>query len=246
MMPSDPKYFPAGNRIGELSRRLRQLERSHRPLSRAKVTTGCRALDRLLPGRGLVRGSLVEWLGDGPGSGAGTLALVAAREACRSGGLLIVVDRDGTFYPPAAAVWGTDLQNTMVVRPENDKDECWSLDQALRCRHVAAVVAWPSRLDAHTFRRLQLAAEDGGCLGLFVRPQAVRGDPSWADLQLSVSPQASQAGWRLVVQLLRCRGRFGKSEIELEINDRTGEIHEAHSGNPASQLARPEASEHSA
>jgi hypothetical protein len=38
------------------------------------------------------------------------------------------------------------------------------------------------------FRRLQLAAETGGTLGLLVRPAQARDEPSWADLRLLVEP----------------------------------------------------------
>ena len=237
--------------ISELKHLVRRAEHAGQPSKKTRVTTGCQSLDQLLPDRALVRGSLVEWLASGPGggglgSGASVLALMAAREACREGGALVVVDRDGTFYPPAAAAWQIDLQSTMVVRPESDKDEHWALDQALRCEHAAAVVAWPRRIDSRTFRRLQLAAKASGSIGLLVRPQAARCEPSWADVRLLVSPKASLEGWRLDVQLLKCRGGFGRGEIELEINDETGEIHEAYPGHLASQLAHSTANEHSA
>jgi len=213
---------------------------------RSNVLTGCPAFDRLLGGAGFERGSLVEWLGEGVGNGASVLALVVAREACQEGGVLIVVDRCRTFYPPAAGAWRVDLNNTIVVRPQTDKDEQWVLDQSLRCEHVAAVLAWPERLDSRTFRRLELAAEASGCLGLLIRPFEVASKSSWADVRLHVSPQASQAGWCLRVQLLRRRGGFGEGEVALEINDRTGEIHESHSGSLASRMAHPAASERSA
>ena len=55
----------------------------------------------------------------GSGNGAATLGLLSAREACREGGVLVVVDRSQTFYPPAAAAWGIDLERLIVVSPED-------------------------------------------------------------------------------------------------------------------------------
>lgn len=268
-MPLARKNAATDETVQRMNRLLQQLDHSGKRSGRERIGSGCPPLDRLLPQRGFARGSLVEWLSDGPGSGASTLALVAAREACREGGVLVVVDRQGTFYPPAAAAWRIDLQSMIVVRPQNDKDEQWTLDQALRCDHVAAVMAWPQRLDGLTFRRLQLAAETSGSLGLLVRPSAARREPSWANVRLLVSPRREKgvgprlprtgpkgashkwgptpfSRWRLRVQLLRCRGRFGDNTTELEIDHQTGEIHETHPGNLASQLVRPAASEHSA
>ena len=261
LLAMDMSKNHGNRRVGEAVRQLSDLlaraEQSGQPAvdwqsnnqsesADRSVTSGCGAIDRLLQRNGFLRGSLVEWLGSGAGCGASLLALVAARQACADGGSLVVIDSDRTFYPPTAAVWGIDLQRTIVVRPENNKDAQWALDQALQCEHVAAVLAWPRKLDSYTFRRLQLAAESSGCLGLLVRPLVIRKEPSWADVRLSVAPIMNHGkGWRQRVQLLRCRGRFGTGEIEIEISN-TGEIHETHSGNLAPQLADATSAEQTA
>ncbi len=72
--------------LERLTAEVRRIEGLHHRTSDETVTTGCPALDRLLPGAGLRRGTLVEWLAAGAGSGAATLAWIAAREACRAGG----------------------------------------------------------------------------------------------------------------------------------------------------------------
>src|SRR5262245_31358597 len=89
-----------GRLVTELRERLKQLESCRRPAGETSVSTGCEALDRLLPAGGIGRGGLVEWLAN-EGSGAGWLALAAARALCRGHGPLVVIDGCGTFYPPA-------------------------------------------------------------------------------------------------------------------------------------------------
>ena len=197
-------------------------------------------LDQALPARGIERGSLVEWLGAGSGSGATSLALIAAREAQRDGGTVVVVDRSATFYPVAAAGWGLSLASMILLRPASDRDAEWALDQALRCAHVAAAIAWPQRLDGRAFRRLQLAAEESGAVGLLIRPLAAQREPSWADVRLAVRPRASPASRRLSVELVRARGRlaFQGRTIELEIDESTGDVHEPRSGDLAAEMAR--------
>src|SRR2546423_4680121 len=107
-----------------------RLQQAELPADEAPCcSSGCPALDRLLPRGGFRRGSLVEWCAAVRGSGAGTLALLAARQACHAGGMLLVLDRRGEFYPPAAAVWGLDLNNLLIVRPREKGDELWALDQ---------------------------------------------------------------------------------------------------------------------
>ncbi|MGE0609082.1 MAG: ImuA family protein [Pirellulales bacterium] len=193
----------------------------HDPL---QFGSGCLPLDELLPGGGVRRGTLVEWLSPAAGGGAATLALLIAREACRAGGVLAVVDRRGEFYPPSAARWGIDLSRALFVRPARAADDDWAFDQALRCRGVRAVLGWPQRLDDRTFRRWQLAALAGGSVGLLLRPDSAAASPSWAEVRLLVQPLAG--GLRRVnVELLRCRGGASRGNVELEIDDETCVVH---------------------
>jgi len=202
----------------------------------AVVPSGCQALDRLLPDRGFRRGTLVEWLAAGEGSGRETLALGTAREACREGGAVVLLDQAGQFYPPAAIRLGIPLEQMIVVRARGEADNAWALDQSLRCPAVAAAVAWPEKLDGHAFRRLQLAVEQGGGLGLLMRPQRARHEPSWAEVRLWIEPLSSaapRAGRRLKIQVLRSRDRLGGGSVEVEID------HETHLVHPARPLAHP-------
>jgi hypothetical protein len=115
-------------------------------------------------------------------------------------------------------------------------DNLWALDQALRCPGVAAALAWPEKLDGRTFRRLQLAAEQGGGLGLLVRPERVRHEPSWAEVRLVVEPLpavAPHAPRRLKVELLRSRGGANGGSVEVELDNETHPLH------LASRLAPP-------
>lgn len=241
----NPKPVPGviqGPSPGQLVQTLRQqiaaIEGARRQSHNISVPSGCGALDRLLPGRGFRQGTLVEWLAPEGAGGAGTLAVYAARQACREGGALVVLDRAREFYPPAAARMGIQLEKMIVVQTPTEADNTWALDQALRCSAVAAVLAWPEKLDTRTFRRLQLAAEQGRGLGLLVRPKTARYEPSWADVRLLIEPlpaATSHAGRRLRIQVLRSRGTISGGSVELEINDETHTVH------LAGQLADPTA-----
>jgi hypothetical protein len=201
------------------------------------LASGCPGLDRLLPGGGYEPGSLVEWFGSGSGGAAGSLAMFSAIPAMREGKALVVIDWNSHFYPPAAAALGIDLKRLIVVRPQSREDGWWSLDQALRCTAVGAVwSALPDEMDDRVARRLQLAAEAGGSLGLFVRNMRTRNQPSWADVQwqvrtsshsifstLTQTPLSANYSGRCVqVDLIRCRsgaghGGYRRQSIWLEL-----------------------------
>jgi protein ImuA len=222
------------------------------------ISSGCQALDRLLPGGGLPRGALIECLEDEAGAGgAGMVGLILARQAAAEGGALVILDSRHSFYPPAAAVLGIDLDKLLVVRASQARDQFWALDQCLRCPAVAAVWAPLEQLSPRDFRRLQLAAECGGGLGVLVRGSVARQQPSWSALQLWIHPQAwrtedLRTGRRLRVELARCRQARSGGTIELEMDEVTGVMqavsypHEAYPLHPTAELAHTAAGHRSA
>ncbi len=169
---------------------------------------------------------IVEWVREGAGSGAARLALPMAIEALQRGGALVVIDDRREFYPPAALRLGLDLDRTIVVRPRNRQETIWTFEQALRCLGVAVTLGWIDALPDRVFRRLQLAAEHGTGLGLFMRPAEARREPTWADIRWAVQslPGNVSSGRRLRVELLHCRGGTGGGALQLEISDETGAV----------------------
>ena len=185
--------------IQQLTRQLRRYERTLQPTADENrvLSTGIAALDALLPDGGISRGTLMEWLSEKAGGGAGTLAFTVAAQLMGTEGACVVIDPAATFYPPAIGRLANDLQRMIVVHPANGSDALWALEQSLRCRGVVAVVcrlghAFERQLHNHAYRRLQLAAETGGAVGLLLRPARYRVHPTWADVRLLVEPLPSE------------------------------------------------------
>ena len=236
--------------IEQLQQRIRSLEKGKRIHETEVVSTGCTAFDRMLPEKGLARGTIIEWLSTGQGSGAKTLAMLAARQASAAyaisesmqtideqapQGAVVIVDPYHQFYPPAFKAIGIDLKNTIVLRPQSRADRDWAIQQCLACPSVAAVVATVDHLDELAFRRFQLSAEESGCIGLFHRPASVYGKPSWSEIQIAVRSQPTSAGpaklfrpqRSLQIELLRCRGGVAGAKLNLEIEETTGTLRKA-------------------
>lgn len=220
-----------------LRRRVRALEADCRTLG-CIVSTGCDAFDNFLGTGGFERGSLVEWIGM-PGSGAATLALMTAQEACGKDRLLVVLDGTGQFYPPAVHALGIDLCRTLVIQPRNTADYHWSLIQILRSPDVATVMCWPNKLQERMLRRLQLAAEHGQTLGLLVRPVRAAHEPTWARVRLLVEAQSSpntSRRWRVTNLSSQT---LPNETIELEMDDESGKLQPARPVRMAPSLATP-------
>lgn len=231
--PADPLA-----RVDQLRRLVRRMEGRGATLDDPEPTVfsaGGPALDALLPHGGLRPGTLVEWVCDARRAGANLLAMIAAasvlgHESSANRPLVVVdglADTLGdtganasreSFYPPAAISLGIAADSMMIIRKQRGHtrgDLIWAIDQSLRSGAVAAVYAeigdWLDPADA---RRLQLAAEAGGAVGLFVRPMGSRSTAtgstatraSFADVRWIVSALPGHGGRRLQVELDRCRG----------------------------------------
>jgi protein ImuA len=216
--------------LQNLTQRIREIEAgtaAHRSsVGQALLPAGQTGVSAPLPEALLSAGTLTELISAADGAGAMTLALIAARRACGECQALVVVDGQRSFYPPAAARLGVDLQHTLVVRPRTQQDLWGALELALRSTAVGAVLGWCDRLPALACRRLQLAAETGGAVGLLLRPHAALRTPSFAALRLSVVPLPSADGSRrLQVEVLHRRGGKSGQVVMLEIDDETGHVH---------------------
>ncbi|HTN74525.1 MAG TPA: hypothetical protein VL096_04735 [Pirellulaceae bacterium] len=232
---------PNAGQLIELREQLVALEQQRPTRDDALLSTGCAALDRLFPDNGLRRGTVLEWLSPGPGSGVSWLALAAVRAALVAGGLLVLCDREAAFHPWALQALGIDTTRVVLVRAKDAADHRWAIDQALRSPAVAAVWARLSRLDAKTSRRFQLAAEQGGVIGVLVRPATARGCPTWADVQLGVTPlpDGPERAWRVESARSRDSGESVTTEIAWE--ETTGTLHPLnrhHETHPLSLVTR--------
>ena len=115
--------------------------------------------------------------------------------------------------------------------PADVAGRIWAIDLALRSGAVAAVVADGSGLDMAATRRLQLAAEAGGAMGLLARPPNELGQLSAAATRWLVRASPSRTTspmWE--VQLLRWKGELARSHaltggsIMVEWNGATGTV----------------------
>ena len=216
---------PAGSRpgldqpalIAALRARVSRLEGGGRLTQDVGAIPLCDGMG--LPGGGLARASLHEILATEPGCGAAFAAVVLAR----SGGTVVWIagSSDGlTAWPPGLARFGLLPANLILVRADGWSDALWAMEETLRCPAVSGAllaVDWQAKpaataLDLTASRRLQLAAEAGGGIGLLLRPAMLNPPPSAAVSRWRIAPlQAAGPGhdmgdpcWQL--ELLRLRG----------------------------------------
>ena len=149
-------------------------------------TTTLDALDVLAGPKAFARGAVHEILCEKGQSPAMFFATVLARAACGER-QIVWSDPQRQLYPPAIAAAGIPLSRLLILWPRNEKDELWALTECLRCSGVGVALACPKFLSTIEARRLQLAAERGGGVGILLRPNSAKCTPYAAATRWLVS-----------------------------------------------------------
>src|SRR5580700_1710479 len=218
------------------------MELRNQPTANAKIVAAVvrsviKAIDRHLPEGGLALGALHEVAGGGNGAidGAASALFTAGIAARTRGRVLWCVARQDLFAP-AIAQAGLLPDRVIYVEAGDEKSLLACFEEGLRHGALGAVVAEVARLSMTASRRLQLAAEGSGAIGIAVRrwrrqsDAADFGQPTASVTRWRVSalpstplpvPGVGRARWQL--ELIRCRA--GESaDFEVEACDAQGRL----------------------
>jgi protein ImuA len=185
--------------------------------------TGVEALDELAPGGALAGGAVHEVLWKRSAPCPTTFALLLARAGQQAGGAIAWSDPARELYLPALAAAGIDLRRLLLLRCQSRLEQLWALAECMACRGIGATVANVNRLSQVEARRLQLAAERGGGVGILLRPWAPGNTaPYAAATRWLVQPAPGDEGsQRWQIQLLHGHGGRTGQVLLLEINRET-------------------------
>jgi len=180
--------------VEELRERIAHLEGSAR--RRAVILPfGVPEIDSALPGGGLAFGALHEFAGGGTDTvnGAAAALMVAGIAARTKGKILWCLTRPDLFFP---AISQAGLHPDRVIFCEGDKEEevLASMEEGLSFGGFGAVVGELVRLPMTASRRLHLAAEKTGTMGLALRRWRRQAEASDYG-----QPTASTSRWRISV-----------------------------------------------
>ena len=222
--------------IDLLREKVRRLEAADRRLA-GVLPFGLPEMDARLPGGGLALGALHEVAGAGNGALDGAAAaLFAAGIMGRTNGQVLWCVRDQDLFAPGLEAAGLSADRVIYVEAGDEQTALAYFEEGLRHGGLSGVVAEIGRLSMTNSRRLQLAAEGSGTLGIAIRrwqrqSDAVDfGQPTAAATRWRVSvlpsaplavPGIGRARW--LVELIRCRA--GESaDFEVEGCDHEGRL----------------------
>lgn len=180
------------------------------------VALGVKAIDAALGG--LAFGNVHEIAPSAPlhlGAAAGFALTLAARAGGRKDTLWIQPDfaghEAGPLYGPGLALFGLPLERILILRVARSVDALWAMEEALKSRALAAVIAELTEdgaaADLTATRRLVLAARDGGGLGLLLRHR------------ISPEPSAAATRWHIAAAPSRpdAFGGLGRTAFDLSL-----------------------------
>jgi hypothetical protein len=174
----------------------------NRMAPRLAAPSGFPELDASLPGGGWPIGAIAELMSDAIGIGELSLLLPVLSRLARAGRYIAWIAPPCLPYAPALAQRGLPLERMLLVQTRSLQESLWATEQALRCPAVGAVLGWPAYIVDKNVRRLQLAAEAGGSLGILYRPPEAARESSPAALRLRL--HAAPDG--LAVEIHKSRG----------------------------------------
>lgn len=171
--------------------------------------TGFEGLDAHLPGGGWPTAALTEIILERHGIGELSLLMPAMARLCEqdlsssAGGWIFWISPPFIPYAPALSRHGIDLDRLLLVHaPAMHCGSLWAMEQALRAKSCAAVLAWARTADQTALQRLQLAAEEARCWAVLFRPSAALQQRSPAALRLRLTRNTAVTR----VEILKCRG----------------------------------------
>jgi len=227
---------PALPILNALRERIQRLE-GGAARRRTVLPFGISAIDRHLPEGGLALGALHEVAAGGNGAihGAAAALFTAGITARTRGQVLWCVARQNLFAP-AIAQAGLLPERVIYVDAGDEQSVLACFEEGLRHGGLGAVVAEVARLSMMASRRLQLAAEGSGVIGIAIRRWRRQSEatdfrqPTAAVTRWRVSalpstplpvPGVGRARWQL--ELIRCRA--GESvDFEVEACDAKGRL----------------------
>ena len=160
--------------IEQLRQRLQALQRTAEiEDDPGALPLGIAAIDAALGG-GLTRGALHEIAAPSEAHlAAATGFVVGLVSSCRL--LWIAEDmalsESGAPYGPGLDLFGFAPERLLTVAAARPRDLLWAMEEALRCRAMAAVIGEVRHgaIDMVVLRRLSLAAAESGALALLLR-----------------------------------------------------------------------------
>lgn len=213
--------------IEQLQKQIVSLQKRDQPSGEPPLRIGLGEMEAAFPDQVFPTGvvhELISYSSEEAASTSGFVSVVLSK-LMQQGGYCLWISAipRRSIFPPALKAFGIDPGQILFVDTARPKETLWSLEEALKCEALVAVVGELTELSFSDSRRLQLAVESSRVTGFIhrFRPKAenaVACVTRWkiAPVAGVVTPNTTGVGfpsWN--VQLLKVRnGKPGSWQVQ--------------------------------
>lgn len=210
--------------IAKLQKEILLLQ-GFKPASAADHSIGLGSMEQAFPNAIFPTGAIHEFLCIQPECAAASQGFIAGllSTLMQKGGICLYISRSRRLFPTALYAYGVEPHQIVFVDLDRERDVLWAMEEALKCKELAAVIAEVRDITFTQSRRLQLALEKSQVTGFLLRTAADRITSTACVARWQISPLKSEQrdglpgiGFpRWQVELLRVRnGNPGSWQIE--------------------------------
>jgi len=219
--------------ITRLRREILPLEGLHAPKYNAVTGLGLDFMAEAFPNKTFPLGAVHELISEKRESAASTTGFMAGilSRLMRTGSAAIWIGGSRILFPPALKAFGIAPDQIIFIELQKEKDILWSVEEALKCGGLAAVIGEMPELSFTSSRRFQLAVEQSRVTGFILRsnPHSLQPNACVSRWKINPLPGFSDEGlpglgyprWQVDLQKIR-NGRPGSWQVEW----RSGKFHE--------------------
>lgn len=157
--------------IARLQKEILPLQGLRTALPSETKNIGWGKIDQSFPNGCFPVAAVHEFIYDQPQNAAATAGFMAAILAALSGdqGACVWIGSRRTLFPPALTSFGLAPDRVIFIDLQQQKDILWTLEEALQCKCLSAVIGEVDELSFTASRRLQLAVEQSHVTGFIFR-----------------------------------------------------------------------------
>jgi protein ImuA len=146
-----------------------------RPAHKEAMTdAGLGPINHAFPGNTFPLGAIHEFCCTRTEDAAATSGFIASvlGGLMSKGGASLWISSSRAIFPPALRLFGIEPDKIIFIDLQKEKDVLWTIEEALKCEGLAAVVGELPELSFTASRRLQLAVEQSRTTGFIIRRSA--------------------------------------------------------------------------
>jgi len=211
--------------IEKLKQDILKLEGFRAVLDHSRRDTGLGPVEEAFPNKVFPIAAVHEFISPTVTDAAATTGFITGlvSHLMNKGGMCIWVRTQPVLFPPGLKVFGIEPDRIIFIDLNNEKDVLWTIEEALKCESLTAVIAELKEINLTESRRLQLAVEKSRVTGFLHRrsPQKIENIACVSRWQISPLASSIRRGipgvgypsWNVDLQKVR-NGKPGRWQIQ--------------------------------